>query len=84
MPMVTGLHNVCNLRCRGIAELVLVISCLGGQIGINYHSVMTVICHHNCSYQTCEYMLVLKLISFNSGQLQISERVITNQKSVTK
>ena len=58
--MVTGLHNVCNLRCRGIAELVLVISCLGGQIGINYHSVMRVICHHNCPYQTCEYWLTTR------------------------
>ena len=42
--------------------------------------------------QTCDYWLitpnqitlVLKLIFFNSGQLQIIERVITKQRAITK
>ena len=46
----------------------------------------------NLRNQTCDYWLItqnykhfiLKLISFNSGQLQIRERVITKQRAIAK
>ena len=59
---------------------------------LKFSKITRVIYPQNRPNETCDYWLItanqqtlaLKLISLNSGQLQISERTVTKQQAMTK